>query len=355
MNAATRAYHVLSHLGPQFAWQRVVMAMDRALGTTRRRFAPRPWASIELESILRDGVPCDIREYVAYKRANLPRFLYPLGNPPRICDSQVEATALREPRLAERLALLEQNRCVWFFHKPSPTPIDWYANPFDGSRADSSSTWCDIGDFDPATGDARMMWEPSRAAWAIDLARGKAKGMEGATGELFWRWVESWMNACPPYRGFQWKCGQEASVRFAAIAMGFWAFANDQATTTARWAEFTKLAWATGYRVFHHIHYAVSQRNNHAISEACGLILVSYLFPEFHDSPRWAQTGREILSNAIRDQVYDDGSYIQHSMNYHRVMLQMSVLAMRVAELFGEPFERDLYHRVGGRRVFCFR
>ncbi len=355
MNAATRAYHVLSQLGPEFAWRRAAMAFDRTFGITRRRFAPKPWAAIRLADILRDGVPAEVRDYVAHKRANPPQFLFPLGNLSKIHGETTESVAMGEPTLAERVALLERNRCVWFFHKPSPKPIDWYVNPFDGTRADASRTWCDIGDFEPAAGDTRMMWEPSRAAWAVDLARAKARGLEGATGELYWRWVESWMNACPPFRGFQWKCGQEASVRFASMAIGFWAFRNDEATTTARWAEFAKLAWATGFRVFHHIHYAVSQRNNHAISEACGLILISHLFPEFHESSRWAKTGRDVMSDAIRDQIYDDGSYVQHSMNYHRVMLQMSTLAMRVAELSGSPLEEDVYDRIGRSAEFLYQ
>ena len=61
----------------------------------------------------------------------------------------------------------------------------------------------------------------------------------------------------------------------------------------------------------------------HAISEACGLILVSHLFPEFREAATWSRLGRRVLAAQLRRQIYADGSYIQHSMNYHRVMLDM--------------------------------
>ncbi len=98
MNAAMRAYYVLRHLGPQFAWQRVAIAADRALGLTRRRFFPNPW-----ESILRDDFQTDTREYIAHDRANTPNFLSSLGRPMCISDSQADSGALQHHGLAEAL------------------------------------------------------------------------------------------------------------------------------------------------------------------------------------------------------------------------------------------------------------
>ena len=56
-----------------------------------------------------------------------------------------------------------------------------------------------------------------------------------------------------------------------AVLLGFWSLASDAATSSERYVQMAKLAWATGQRVADHINYAISQNNNHAISEACGL------------------------------------------------------------------------------------
>jgi hypothetical protein len=355
MNPFTRAYYVVRYLGPRFVALRADVYLRSKLGITRRRFAPRPWDSISLDHITIAGTPKTAEGYVHFKRGQSIPFLFPLGAPPEIPSVLREVQGDRQPSLRERVHLLAQDRCVYFFHTPSPEPIDWYHNPFDDTRGEADATWCDIPDFLSTQGDPRVLWEPSRAAWAFDLARARPHGITVDAAGLFWRWVDSWMSACPPFRGFQWKCGQESSVRLIAIALGFWSLANDPATTADRWMQFARLAWATGYRIQHHIHYAISQKNNHALSEACGLMLISHLFPEFSEAARWHALGRRVFSKEIVRQTYADGSYIQHSMNYHRLMLHVAVLAMRLAELAGKPFRRDVYDRVGLGGEFLFQ
>ena len=65
------------------------------------------------------------------------------------------------------------------------------------------------------------------------------------------------------------------AIRIIALSLGFWSVANDPATTPQRWVQFARLAWATGYRIAHHIDYAISQKNNHSMTEAVGLMLIA--------------------------------------------------------------------------------
>jgi hypothetical protein len=147
----------------------------------------------------------------------------------------------------------------------------------------------------------------------------------------------------PPFRGFQWKCGQESAVRLIAVVIGFWALADRPAFGPERWVRLARLAWATGYRIDHHIGYAISQKNNHAISEACALMLIAHLFPEFREADRWRRRGRSVLASELKRQIYPDGSYCQQSTNYQRVMMQGALLALRLAELADDPLPRELY------------
>ncbi len=355
MNRFHKAWYILKYLGPRVVWLRLGVYADKWSGRAARIFAAREWEDLKLADLLRPETPTDPDDFAQYKRDHPPEFLFPLGNPPKVPPAWPTGTAERRPPLPERLELLAQDRCVYFFRQPAPTAIDWYANPFDGHRSEPGRVWSDIPDFLPAQGDPRTLWEPARAAWAIDLARAHSHGLAADAGPLYWRWLDSWMHACPPWRGFHWKCGQESAVRFIALALGFWSLADDPATTPARWQQFARLAWATGYRIAHHINYAISQKNNHAISEACGLLLVSRLFPELRDAQRWWHLGRRVLAQEIRRQTYADGSYVQHSMNYQRVMLAGAVLGLRLAELAGEPFEHDVYDRLGRCGEFLFQ
>ena len=346
VNPAKKAYYILRYLGPRFVSLRMRILLTRRLGFERRKWRSAPWESIDLERVALAGTPTAPGEYAEFKRRQSPPFLFPLGQPPAIPETIRQAPRQRQPDLAERLRLLAEDRCVHFFHIPASKPIDWYTSEVTGGRADARRPWHEIPDFDPAQGDVRTLWEPGRATWAIDAARAHARGMDVEAGTLFWRWVDSWMNACPPFVGVHWKCGQEATVRLIAIALGIWSLAADAATTPDRWVQFARLAWATGYRIHHHIHYAISQKNNHAISEACGLLLISQLFPEFRDAAEWRARGRRVMTRELRRQIYADGSYVQHSTNYQRVMLHGALLGLRLTELQGDPLERDIYERV---------
>lgn len=349
MHPLKKAYYVARYLGPTFVWQRVSIAIEKRLGVARRTYASRPWGTIRLEEICAPGTPTSPAQYAAFKREQRPPFVFPLGEPPVLPEwlAQAARAGERTPALAERVRLLSEDRCVLFFRRPSPAPIDWYTNPLTGHRSQPGRCWVDVPDYLPEQGDPRTLWEPARCAWAIDLARARAHGVDADAAALYWRWLDSFMSACPPFEGVQWKCGQEASVRLIALALGFAAVAADPATTPQRWEQFARLAWATGYRVAHHITYAISQRNNHAMSEATGLLLVGTLFPEFRESEAWRATGRRVLTREIRRQTYADGSYIQQSMNYQRVMLAGSLFGLRLAELRGEPLPRDVYERLG--------
>lgn len=354
MNSVQLAYNILRYLGPRFIWLRAGVFLKKSLGSTRRVFRSRSWDQWDLSEIVGPGVPTAPGPYAAFKRQQATNFLFPLGHPPPIPDAIRKSDQTRRPSLEDRVELLRQNRCVYFFRTPSPHAVDWYKNPFQNYHSDPHIHFSDLPDFLPQQGDARTLWEPSRAAWAIDCAKASATKEFTDIDKIYWHWVDSWMDACPPYQGIHWKCGQESAVRLIAILLGFWAVAKTSSMADARYRQIARLTWATGFRIYHHIHYAISQKNNHAISEAVGLMVASHLFPEFREAPIWERRGRSVLENEIRRQVYKDGSYIQHSFNYQRVMMQGAILGLRIAELAGKPLDRSVYQSLERCSDFMF-
>jgi hypothetical protein len=87
---------------------------------------------------------------------------------------------------------------------------------------------------------------------------------------------------------------------------------------------------ASGERIADAIGYAVSQRNNHAISEAMSLVLLGARFLGDHpEAAQWLDTGHEWLERLIPEQFAPDGWYIQHSFTYQRLALEQCVIAER--------------------------
>ena len=70
------------------------------------------------------------------------------------------------------------------------------------------------------------------------------------------------------------------------------------------------------------------------ISEAVGLWTAGTLFPELRWATRWQTLGARLFAEGIRDQLAEDGSHIQHSSNYQRMVLHLGLWALRLGELY---------------------
>src|SRR5262249_31400157 len=152
-----------------------------------------------------------------------------------------------------------------------------------------------------------------------------------------------------------WKCGQETAIRIFAWCMSLWTFWNAPATTPARVQAMARLLAIQAERIYHNIDFAVSQKNNHSMSEAIGLITVGLLFPEFRRAAAWTERGRSVLESDIARQIYDDGSFVQHSMNYHRVMLHDCLWAAQLCERAGRPLSAGAKRQIAAAARFIFQ
>ncbi len=120
MNRFKTAYLMLRQFGPRIVRLRAGVYLSKALGLTRRRFPARSWDSIRLEEICKSGTPCEAAAYAEFKRRNASEFFFPLGKPPLVPEHIRNGPQQRQPPLAERLKLIEENRCVYCFRTAAP-------------------------------------------------------------------------------------------------------------------------------------------------------------------------------------------------------------------------------------------
>jgi len=210
---------------------------------------------------------------------------------------------------------------------------DWSIHPETGTRY-PAEPWWELRRFlslDPVHGDVKDIWEPARFTWAFDLILGYAASRDERYAEAFWSGVDSFVDGNPPFRGVQWSCGQETSIRALSCLWAERAFENAAATTASRRARLRDLFAWSGERVANAIEYAISQRNNHGLSEATGLIALGHRLAGQHpDAAGWLRDGARWIEYLVMDQFGEDGWYIQHSLNYLRMALDQLVVAERV-------------------------
>jgi len=348
---------MVRRLGPRWVLWRAGYALRSHSGLLKRRFRPVDFDSVRLADLVRDGTPTTPPAYREFRTRSPVRFPFTPGNPPTAAS--LESVLTRTGR--DRLLAVADDYCRGHFLYYSRhvhdlgRPVDWLLNPFTGGRHEARVHWCDYPLFSQAAGDIKDVWEPSRFACTFWLVRAYALTRNERYPRAFWEMFESWCRANPPHRGPNWKSGQETALRSLAWCFALYGFWNSPATTAERVVSMVRMLALHADRVARNIGFAVSQKNNHALSEAVGILTVGLLFPELKDSCRWLRTGRRVLEREVHRQIYDDGSYVQQSMNYHRVMLHDCLWAIRLAELNGQPLSEALIDRVAKAGQFLFQ
>jgi hypothetical protein len=187
----------------------------------------------------------------------------------------------------------------------------------------------------PSEADVKDVWEPGRFTWVYDLVRANAVTPDTAYAQFFHSQLAAWIEANPPFYGPQWACGQETAIR--ALAMlhaeaNLTASPHDDVAAERLQAV---LVWSAE-RIDDALGYGLSQRNNHGISEAAGLIHLGLRLRDVHPcSKRWLGRGISSIEEQITDQFADDGWYAQHSFTYMRVALEQALLAQRALTIYG--------------------
>lgn len=281
-----------------------------------------------LRTALALGVP-GIARVVAYRMGvrlavnPVRRIRAAVPKGPFFADKSSDAAPVAAPPVADW-----QDKARLFGHCAvaiGTRPPDWLANPLSGQRVpEPGRMWWQIPDFDPRVGDIKLVWELSRMDWVLAFAQRVRNGDTAALQRLN-DWLTDWCRHNPPYRGPNWKCGQEASIRVMHLAMAALMLGQTRKASSA----LRDLIHLHLQRIAPTLSYAIGQDNNHGTSEAAALFIGgSWLkalgLPE---GARWAGLGRRWLEDRALRLIGEQGSFSQYSLNYHRVMLDTFSMA----------------------------
>jgi len=180
--------------------------------------------------------------------------------------------------------------------------------------------------------DIKFLWEPARFGWAYTL--GRAYTLTGAETypAAFWRYFDVFLEANPVNMGPNWTSAQEAAFRIMAFTFAAQVFGKSSHTTVERQAKIAQSVAEHATRIPSTLVYARAQNNNHLLSEALGLITASLALSEHPDAGRWGRLGWKWFNRGLESQIEEDGTYSQHSTNYHRLMLGLALWGTRMQQ-----------------------
>ena len=223
------------------------------------------------------------------------------------------------------------------------THYDWITNPDTNYGYDAHIHWSKINDFNPQNGDIKYVWEKSRFSYLLTIIRYDYH-FETDSSEFVFNEIRSWIKANPINQGPNWKCSQEISLRMINWLYALFFYKNSKHLTEAVFQEIMHVMYWQLHHVYHHIHFSrIAVRNNHAITETLLLSLSELLFPFYPETKKWAKKGKQYFEQEMEYQIYNDGAFIQHSMNYHRVLIQLLTFGFTVTQSKPDFFSKLVY------------
>lgn len=229
---------------------------------------------------------------------------------------------------------------------------DWITNPDTGYRYDPRQHWTEIADYSQQAGDIKYVWEKSRFSFLYDIIRYDYHFNIDCSENVF-NEILSWIDNNPINCGPNYRCSQEISLRVLNWTFALYYYKNSIHLTPEVFDKIQYNIYWQIHHVYHNIQFSrITVRNNHALTETLTLYLVSILYPFVEDFKLWGRKAKKWFEEEIAYQIYEDGTFLQFSMNYHRVAIQLITWGVRLSELNNDPLDTIVYDRAEKSLLF---
>lgn len=238
----------------------------------------------------------------------------------------------------ETLKVLAENILEGKFLFFSSTPIyidfhdsDKWRKNYDNGAVFPLIHWAKIQDFSSQYGDIKYVWELSRFSYLNTLIRYDFHFGKDQSKFIF-DLIENWIEQNPINIGPNYKCSQEISIRLFNWIFALNYYKNSPNLSPLLFNKILNSINQQYQHVFININFSrIAVRNNHAITETLCLFLCGKLLPFLDNAEKFSKKGQEWFGEEIDYQIYDDGTFLQFSMNYHRVVIQLLTWAIALS------------------------
>lgn len=237
-----------------------------------------------------------------------PPTLPPYAQFPEIPPAQMDLTLVEADEI-------RRGKVRLFGADPVPLDLDAGASPLHWSVLERTAI----------EGDLKLIWEPGRFGWAITLARAYAFSGDAAYARDFWEKTLYFLQVHPPNLGRQWQSAQEVAIRLMALVFCDRVLATSPESTSEKRQRLWQAVAEHARRIPPTLIYARAQNNNHLLSEAAGLYTAGLYLGNHPQALQWQHLGWRWLNWGFLNQIEEFGSYVQNSVNYHRLLLQLAL------------------------------
>lgn len=326
MNKLSRGFQLLRNMGWKYFFFRIQYEVRRKSGLLKKLYPV----------VLPDAVFLSLADW----RKNAVPFFF----------SDKEKLNMKEPEIAslsEKVKRMAEGEFCFFSSEwyRLEKEYDWVTNPDTGYKYDVTKHWTQVEDIVEEAGDIKYVWEKSRFSFLYDLIRHEQHTGEAHAAFVFFQ-ILDWIHKNPLNCGPNYKCSQEISLRVLNWVFALYYYRNAAELTDDIFNPVIRSIYGQMKHVRTNIHFSrIAVRNNHAITETLALYIVGLLFPQFPEAAEWKRKGKKWFEEEIEYQIAGDGTYLQFSMNYHRVVVQVLTWAIALSDRNNERFSDVVYER----------
>lgn len=326
MSKIKAGLQILKNMGLRYLFFRVIHIISIKTGYFKRKFPidPQQIGAISLECW----------------RKNTPPFFFSGKNIPNLKK--------KESLLLKNLFCEINDGTLTFFGKLKyhlGKDYDWVTNPTSGHKFDINQHWSSINELSKESGDIKFVWEKARFSFVFDLIRYDFHN-DIDCAELVFSEINSFIEKNPINQGPNYICSQEISLRVINWTFVLYYYKDSKYLTDRLFQKIMNSIYWQIHHVYHNIKFSrIAVRNNHAITETLMLYLSNLLFPFFPDMKEWSEKGKKWFEEEIDYQIYNDGTYLQFSFNYHRVVIQLLTIGISIAKLNNDTFSPEIYEK----------
>tara|TARA_Y100001958_G_C21227687_1_gene553132 strand:- start:408 stop:2243 length:1836 start_codon:yes stop_codon:yes gene_type:complete len=222
---------------------------------------------------------------------------------------------------------------------------DWITNPDSGYKYNISQHWSKINDFSSSAGDIKYVWEKARFTFLYDVIMYDYH-FEDDQSQFVFNKIEDFIDKNPINKGPNYKCSQEISLRVLNWTFALYYYKDSKNLNEDLFSKIMHSIYWQIHHVYNNINFSrICVRNNHALTETLLVYLSGKLFPFFTNIKKWSKNGKKWFEQEIKYQIYPDGTFLQFSMNYHRVVIQLLTWGIQLSKINRDVFDKIVYER----------
>lgn len=247
--------------------------------------------------------------------------------------------------LAQTIADLETGRYEFFNSGVVYEVYSWLLHPETGYTYPLEH-WTKVPLYSAENGDIKFVWEKSKFSYVFNFIR--ADHVQGTDhSERVFADMLSWIAVNPMNMGPHYVCSQEIAIRVLNWIFALHYYSDSKHLTQEVFDLLTSSIYHQVDHVWQNINFSrVAVKNNHAVTETLVLYLYGLFFPFLPQARKWYDEGKRMFVQEVLDQVFDDGSDSQYSLNYLRVKLQLFTWAIFAARKNGDMLPEAFHQKV---------